>query len=79
MFFKSFSPTNFLGGGRPHWAKLFQVIPEYDLVPHLKHVYGERLKEFGILRDKFDPERIFLNSYMEDILYNNGYNEEESP
>jgi hypothetical protein len=65
-------------GGRPHWAKMFQVVPKEELVPHLHRVYGGRVKKFADIRDKFDPERIFLNSYMQDILYGELTEERES-
>ena len=59
--------------GRCHWAKMFQVVPEEHLIPHLRSVYGKRLNKFAKLRDHFDPERMFLNAYMEEILYDGKY------
>lgn len=48
--------------GRPHWGKMNTRDAEY-----LSSVY-QRFGEFGEVRDRFDPQRIFGNAYLERVL-----------
>ncbi len=48
--------------GRPHWGKMNTRDAEY-----LSSVYP-RFGEFGEVRDRFDPQRIFGNAYLERVL-----------
>ncbi|MCS6905768.1 MAG: D-arabinono-1,4-lactone oxidase [Bacteroidia bacterium] len=48
--------------GRPHWGKLHTQKAEY-----LSQVYP-KLKEFLSWRQSLDPEQIFLNSYLKELL-----------
>ncbi|MGW8065117.1 D-arabinono-1,4-lactone oxidase [Streptomyces ziwulingensis] len=48
--------------GRPHWGKLHTRDAEY-----FSRVYP-RFGEFTALRDRLDPERLFLNDYVRRVL-----------
>ncbi|MGW0172421.1 D-arabinono-1,4-lactone oxidase [Rhodococcus sp. NPDC003322] len=48
--------------GRPHWGKLHSRTAE-DLRPTYAH-----FDEFRSARDKYDPERIFDNAYLQQVL-----------
>lgn len=52
---------------RPHWAKYFYDIP--GIVPYVRNAWGESLRTFADIRDRLDPERMFLNRPLERILY----------
>jgi len=45
-------------GGRPHWAKNFEVGAE-----EIKDMYGERLVEWKKIRDGADPEGMFVGPW----------------
>ncbi|MFT5441507.1 MAG: FAD/FMN-containing dehydrogenase [Myxococcota bacterium] len=47
---------------RPHWAKL------YDTGAEIFHRY-ERMPDFLDVREKWDPDRIFLNNFLEDTVF----------
>lgn len=49
-------------GGRPHWAKKFNIRKG-----HLSKIYP-KWSEFIDLRNKLDPNRKFLNSYLEKLF-----------
>ncbi|GAB2671014.1 D-arabinono-1,4-lactone oxidase [Gordonia jinhuaensis] len=49
-------------GGRPHWGKLHTRGSDY-----LRAQYP-RFDEFVSIRDKFDPQRVFANRYLERVL-----------
>ncbi len=49
-------------GGRPHWAKLFYHPAD------LRKLYGENLDRFLAVRAVLDPEGVFLNEFLDDIL-----------
>ncbi|MGH3324940.1 MAG: D-arabinono-1,4-lactone oxidase [Streptomyces sp.] len=49
-------------GGRPHWGKLHSRDAGY-----LRSVYP-RFGEFGKLRDRLDPDRVFGNDYLRRVL-----------
>lgn len=49
-------------GGRPHWGKVFY---RTDKIPEL---YGERLQRFLAVRQELDPQGMFLNEYLEELL-----------
>lgn len=44
--------------GRPHWAKAHSVTPE-----GLEESYP-KMKEFSAIRQRLDPEGMFLNDYL---------------
>jgi FAD/FMN-containing dehydrogenase len=48
--------------GRPHWGKLHQRTAD-DLAPAYP-----RWQEFLAMRDRLDPDRIFVNPYTERVL-----------
>ncbi|MYS53211.1 FAD-binding protein [Streptomyces sp. SID6013] len=49
-------------GGRPHWGKVHTRDAEY-----FSRVYP-RFGEFTALRDRLDPDRLFLNDYLRRVL-----------
>jgi L-gulono-1,4-lactone dehydrogenase len=49
-------------GGRPHWGKMHTRDAEY-----LAGVYP-RFADFLALRDRLDPDRVFANRYLEQVL-----------
>ncbi|WP_420795431.1 D-arabinono-1,4-lactone oxidase [Gordonia polyisoprenivorans] len=49
-------------GGRPHWGKMHTRDAEY-----LRSVYP-RFDEFLAVRDRFDPDRVFTNPYLHQVL-----------
>jgi len=51
-------------GGRPHWGKMHTRDTEY-----LRTVYP-RFDEFLSVRDEFDPDRVFANDYLRQVLGN---------
>jgi hypothetical protein len=48
--------------GRPHWAKVFYHISE------VRGVYEKRLAEFEEVRERWDPEGIFLNPFLSEVM-----------
>jgi L-gulonolactone oxidase len=48
--------------GRPHWGKM-----HYRTAEDLRPVYP-RFDEFLAQRDAADPQRVFANSYLEQVL-----------
>ena len=46
-------------GGRPHWAKNFQSVTTQDL----EGMYGKRLQEWREVRQRVDPDGMFLGKY----------------
>lgn len=50
-------------GGRPHWGKMI-----YD-PRRLKHDYGADMTAFLRYRDLHDPNRVFLNPYLEHEVF----------
>jgi L-gulono-1,4-lactone dehydrogenase len=49
-------------GGRPHWGKMHTRDAEY-----LRSVYP-RFDEFRAVRDRFDPDRVFTNEHLRQVL-----------
>ncbi|MEH3155220.1 MAG: FAD-binding protein [Gordonia paraffinivorans] len=49
-------------GGRPHWGKMHTRTAEY-----LRTVYP-RFDEFLAVRDRLDPDRVFANPYLTQVL-----------
>jgi L-gulonolactone oxidase len=49
-------------GGRPHWAKLIYHLTD------LREIYGENMSRFLAVRAELDPEGVFLNDFLDDIL-----------
>ena len=49
-------------GGRPHWGKMHTRDADY-----LRTVYP-RFDEFRRVRDQFDPDRVFANDYLRQVL-----------
>jgi FAD/FMN-containing dehydrogenase len=61
--FARFEPLMVRFGGRPHWGKHFTLTRE-----QLAGMYGPRLDEFVGHRDAFDPDRVFANTFLTDVL-----------
>ena len=61
-------------GSRPHWAKQYQNLP--GIGARLRAVYGENLKTFLRIRNEagVDPDNIFVNSFLEDLLFGDSVN-----
>ena len=57
-------------GGRPHWAKEWQILdtPEINIYQKLQDMYGDNLTQFKTLRDQLDPTETFLYSWTEKIF-----------
>ena len=49
-------------GGRPHWGKL-----HFQTAATLAGRYPG-WDEFGAIRDRTDPERVFANAYLDRVL-----------
>lgn len=49
--------------GRPHWGKLHTKSTE-----QLSVLYP-RFQDFLHLREQFDPDQMFLNSYLRELFY----------
>ncbi|GII91971.1 D-arabinono-1,4-lactone oxidase [Sinosporangium siamense] len=70
VYWRSPDPGYFAGveeimtglGGRPHWGKLHNQHSTY-----LGQVYP-RLADFIALRERLDPDRLFMNDYLEGVL-----------
>ncbi|HEX7154271.1 MAG TPA: D-arabinono-1,4-lactone oxidase [Thermoanaerobaculia bacterium] len=56
-----------IGKARPHWAKAARQFP----VSLMRDVYGEDLRRFLEIRDRLgvDPGNMFVNDYLEGVLY----------
>jgi hypothetical protein len=48
--------------GRPHWAKKFSQKKDY-----MTRVYS-KFNDFNQLRQRMDPENLFINEYYEPIF-----------
>ena len=57
-------------GGRPHWAKQWQVLdtPDIRIYEQLQHLYGDNLTQFKAVRDELDPTETFLYPWTEKIF-----------
>ena len=49
-------------GARPHWGKVYYRTQE------VAALYGERMDRFRAVREQLDPEGVFLNPYLREIL-----------
>lgn len=47
-------------GGRPHWAKVWQLLEPDGVYDRLPEMYGSNLSEFKKIRDRLDPTETFL-------------------
>ncbi|MFY1673629.1 D-arabinono-1,4-lactone oxidase [Plantactinospora sp. WMMB334] len=61
-YFRAFERIATALGGRPHWGKL-----HYRDAESLRPAYP-RFADFLAVRDRLDPDRIFANSYTEQVL-----------
>jgi FAD/FMN-containing dehydrogenase len=61
--FARFEPLMQEFGGRPHWGKHFTLTRDA-----IMDAYGSRYAEFVALRDAFDPDRVFANSFLRYLL-----------
>lgn len=61
--FARFEPLMLEFGGRPHWGKHFTLTRG-----QVQGMYGPRLDQFVAHRDAFDPDRVFANSFLTDLL-----------
>lgn len=57
-------------GGRPHWAKQWQLLdtPEINIYQKLQEIYGDNFTRFKEVRDQLDPTETFLYSWTEKIF-----------
>ncbi|KAF9153123.1 hypothetical protein BG015_004026 [Linnemannia schmuckeri] len=51
---------------RVHWAKLWEHIP--GIVPYLREQAGPQLDQFESIRQKYDPQGMFLNKTFAGVL-----------
>jgi FAD/FMN-containing dehydrogenase len=58
-----FEPLMLKHGGRPHWGKHFTLT--LDMI---KQMYGQNHKDFVALRNTLDPNRVFTNTFLRDVL-----------
>jgi L-gulonolactone oxidase len=61
--FERFEPIMKDNGGRPHWGKNF-TLTRNEVV----ELYGPSLDEFIRVRRQFDPDNIFVNSFVRDFF-----------
>ncbi|MGI5147049.1 D-arabinono-1,4-lactone oxidase [Plantactinospora sp. CA-294935] len=61
-YFRAFERIATELGGRPHWGKL-----HYRDAESLRPAYP-RFADFVAVRDRLDPDRVFANSYTEQVL-----------
>jgi FAD-linked oxidoreductase len=61
-YFDGLEPVLREAGGRPHWGKI-HTRTAADLAP----VYP-RFEEFLAMRDRLDPDRVFANAYLRQVL-----------
>jgi FAD/FMN-containing dehydrogenase len=61
-YFGGLEPVLRAAGGRPHWGKV-HTRSAADLAP----VYP-RFDDFLALRDRLDPDRVFANAYLRQVL-----------
>ncbi len=52
---------------KPHWAKDFYRIP--NIIPYIHEAWGENMDKFATIRDQIDPDRMFLNDWLEQLFY----------
>ena len=52
---------------RPHWPKQFDAIP--DVNQAIRQAYGDKLQKFLEIRDALDPDRLFVNPFLEEVFY----------
>jgi FAD-linked oxidoreductase len=62
QYFRLFESISAAVGGRPHWGKMHTLDAE-----HLGVLYP-RFPDFLRLRDELDPDRVFVNPYLERVL-----------
>ncbi|GEM_PF-3132337 len=57
-------------GGRPHWAKQWQLLdtPEINIYQKLQEIYGDNFTRFKQVRDQLDPTETFLYSWTDKIF-----------
>jgi hypothetical protein len=53
-------------GARPHWAKGCHRVP--GLTPYMHRVWGAQIACFARLRERLDPEGMFLNTYLAEVF-----------
>jgi FAD/FMN-containing dehydrogenase len=55
-------------GGRPHWAKEWQVLEPDGVYSRLPQMYGSNLRTFKEIRDRLDPTETFLFPWTSKIF-----------
>jgi L-gulono-1,4-lactone dehydrogenase len=55
-------------GGLPHWAKIFQIVPDGYSGAHTKLQESGHLQPFMALRQELDPTGIFMNDFLNQLL-----------
>ena len=61
-YFKYFWDMARAHEARPHWGKMHDYDAEY-----LRTVYP-KFDDFVALRERFDPQRVFTNAYLDQVL-----------
>jgi FAD/FMN-containing dehydrogenase len=65
-YFKEIEPVFLDFGGRPHWGKK-HTLKAKDLKPHFP-----KWNQFLAIREKMDPEGVFLNEHLKQLFFENG-------
>lgn len=55
-------------GGLPHWAKIFQLVPGAYTDAHQKLQNRGSLQPFLNIRQELDPNGIFMNDFLDELL-----------
>ena len=58
-----FEPLMKTLGGVPHWGKCYTLTQ-----PEVEAMYPATYKRFLKVRDDFDPQRVFANTLLNDLL-----------
>lgn len=61
-YFQTFWDIARAHAGRPHWGKMHDFT-----AAHLATLYP-KFDDFVALRERFDPQRVFTNAYLDDVL-----------
>ncbi|KAF9974572.1 hypothetical protein BGZ73_002007 [Actinomortierella ambigua] len=51
---------------KPHWAKMWEYVP--GIVPYLRQQAGDRFDKFDAIRQKYDPNGMFMTSTFAGVL-----------
>ncbi len=62
-YWTAFEKIMYNAGGRPHWAKAHKLTGK-----DFKEMYTD-FEKFGDIRKKLDPQGLFLNDYLQKVLF----------